>query len=178
MRVECDDVVMLMLNRIRKARIEDDEWRKERRRRRFGENSQEKGRGGGEKSSSAPEEEDEEEHDKSDSEDDASCGLKEGAPWIDYNDRLFQVIDLDPYGTAAPFLDSAVQVKKVLHCETFVAGSLNLSPLRINHFPLRLENVFDFFFQALADGGLLCVTCTDAPVLCGKTPETCFTKYG
>lgn len=34
----------------------------------------------------------------------------------------FDVIDLDPYGTACPFLDSAV--------------------------------------QAVADGGLLCVTCT------------------
>ena len=36
----------------------------------------------------------------------------------------FDVIDLDPYGTASPFLDSAV--------------------------------------QAVADGGLLCVTCTGA----------------
>lgn len=40
--------------------------------------------------------------------------------------RLYQVVDLDPYGTAAPFLDAAV--------------------------------------QALSDGGLLCVTCTDAGV--------------
>lgn len=39
---------------------------------------------------------------------------------------LYHVIDLDPYGTAAPFFDAAV--------------------------------------QALADGGLLCVTCTDAGV--------------
>ena len=36
--------------------------------------------------------------------------------------KRFDVIDLDPYGTACPFLDSAV--------------------------------------QAVADGGLLCVTCT------------------
>lgn len=40
--------------------------------------------------------------------------------------RKFDVIDLDPYGTAAPFMDSAV--------------------------------------QAVKDGGLLCVTCTDAGV--------------
>ena len=57
------------------------------------------------------------------------------------SDKNFDVIDLDPYGTASPFLDSAVQA---------VAG----------------------------DGGLLCVTCTDAPVLSGNYPEVCFAKYG
>jgi len=49
------------------------------------------------------------------------------------SDRV-DVIDLDPYGTAAPFIDSAV--------------------------------------QAVADGGLLCVTCTDLAVLAGSNyPE-------
>ena len=61
-----------------------------------------------------------------------------------YNHRedltRYDVVDLDPYGTAAPFLDSAV--------------------------------------QAVADGGLLCVTCTDSPVLCGTYPEKCFSLYG
>ena len=52
----------------------------------------------------------------------------------------FDVIDLDPYGTASPFLDSAV--------------------------------------QCVADGGLLCVTCTDMPTLAGNYPEVCFAKYG
>ena len=52
----------------------------------------------------------------------------------------FDVIDLDPYGTAAPFLDSAV--------------------------------------QAVDDGGLLCVTCTDMTVLGGSYPEVCYAKYG
>ena len=46
----------------------------------------------------------------------------------------FDVIDLDPYGTAVPFLDSAV--------------------------------------QCIEDGGLLCVTCTDAAVLCGTVLNT------
>lgn len=32
--------------------------------------------------------------------------------------------------------------------------------------------------QAISNGGLLCVTATDMPVLCGKYPETCFAKYG
>jgi tRNA (guanine26-N2/guanine27-N2)-dimethyltransferase len=52
----------------------------------------------------------------------------------------FDVIDLDPYGSAAPFIDAGV--------------------------------------QAIANGGLLCVTCTDMPVLAGPYPETCFYKYG
>ena len=52
----------------------------------------------------------------------------------------FDVVDLDPYGTAAPFLDAAV--------------------------------------QAVADDGLLCVTCTDVAVLCGNTPAACNARYG
>jgi tRNA (guanine26-N2/guanine27-N2)-dimethyltransferase len=55
-------------------------------------------------------------------------------------DKQFDVIDLDPYGTASPFLDSAV--------------------------------------QAVKDGGLLCITCTDMPTLSGNYPEVCFAKYG
>ncbi|XP_074595229.1 tRNA methyltransferase 1 [Brevipalpus obovatus] len=56
-----------------------------------------------------------------------------------HNDRFF-VIDIDPYGSAAPFIDSAV--------------------------------------QAICDGGLLMVTCTDVAILCGNAGETCFAKYG
>ena len=55
-------------------------------------------------------------------------------------ENRFDVIDLDPYGTAAPFLDSAV--------------------------------------QAVQNGGLLCITCTDAAILCGNFGETCYGKYG
>lgn len=53
----------------------------------------------------------------------------------------YDVIDLDPYGTAVPFLDGAV--------------------------------------QALNDGGMLCVTCTDAGVFasCGYVEKT-FSLYG
>ncbi|MCJ1278032.1 RNA methyltransferase tRNA(m5U54)methyltransferase [Puttea exsequens] len=55
--------------------------------------------------------------------------------------KHYNVIDLDPYGTAAPFLDAAV--------------------------------------QALADGGLLCVTCTDAGVFAslGYLEKT-YSQYG
>lgn len=54
-------------------------------------------------------------------------------------DPAWDVIDLDPYGSAAPFLDGAV--------------------------------------QAIADGGLLCITCTDMAALGGSHPETCFGRY-
>ncbi|XP_033927976.1 LOW QUALITY PROTEIN: tRNA (guanine(26)-N(2))-dimethyltransferase, partial [Melopsittacus undulatus] len=52
----------------------------------------------------------------------------------------FDVIDLDPYGSPAPFIDAAV--------------------------------------QAVSEGGLLCVTCTDMGVLAGNNPETSYSKYG
>ncbi|KAL1927537.1 hypothetical protein VTP01DRAFT_3774 [Rhizomucor pusillus] len=55
--------------------------------------------------------------------------------------KKYDVIDLDPYGSAVPFIDGAV--------------------------------------QAVAEGGLLCVTCTDLAILTGSMhPETCFGKYG
>ncbi|KAF8822808.1 putative tRna (guanine(26)-N(2))-dimethyltransferase [Cardiosporidium cionae] len=53
---------------------------------------------------------------------------------------MFDIIDIDPYGSVSPFLDSAV--------------------------------------QAIRSEGLLCLTSTDMPVLCGNTPEVAFYKYG
>jgi tRNA (guanine26-N2/guanine27-N2)-dimethyltransferase len=53
----------------------------------------------------------------------------------------FDVVDLDPYGTAAPFLDAAI--------------------------------------QCLQDGGMLCVTCTDAGVFASNGyPEKAYSLYG
>ncbi|KDN36662.1 TRM-domain-containing protein [Tilletiaria anomala UBC 951] len=53
----------------------------------------------------------------------------------------FDVVDVDPYGSASMFLDSSV--------------------------------------QAVADGGLLCITCTDLAVLAGgQYPEKAYTLYG
>ncbi|KAI5618656.1 tRNA (guanine(26)-N(2))-dimethyltransferase isoform X1 [Silurus asotus] len=52
----------------------------------------------------------------------------------------YDVIDLDPYGSPAHFLDAAV--------------------------------------QAVSDGGLLCITCTDMAVMAGNSGETCYSKYG
>ncbi|KAL3419874.1 tRNA (guanine(26)-N(2))-dimethyltransferase, mitochondrial [Phlyctema vagabunda] len=55
--------------------------------------------------------------------------------------KKYDVIDLDPYGTAAPFLDAAI--------------------------------------QSVKDGGLLCVTCTDAGVWASNGyPEKAFSLYG
>jgi len=53
--------------------------------------------------------------------------------------QCYDVIDLDPYGSAAPFLDGAV--------------------------------------QAISNGGMLNVTCTDMVALGGSHPETCFGRY-
>ena len=72
-------------------------------------------------------------------------------------EQRFHVIDLDPYGSPTPFLDSAVQVFELNHSNIFVSTCL---------------------FQAVAEGGLLCVTATDMAVLAGNSPETCHAKYG
>jgi tRNA (guanine26-N2/guanine27-N2)-dimethyltransferase len=55
-------------------------------------------------------------------------------------DNKFDVIDLDPYGTSALYMDAAI--------------------------------------QALAPGGLLCVTNTDSRVLGGDSEAACFARYG
>lgn len=66
---------------------------------------------------------------------------KEKAARDGVNVGRFDVVDLDPYGTAVPFLDAAV--------------------------------------QAVHDGGLLCVTCTDAAVFASAGyPEKTFSLYG
>ncbi|XP_056266290.1 tRNA (guanine(26)-N(2))-dimethyltransferase [Pseudoliparis swirei] len=54
--------------------------------------------------------------------------------------QRYDVIDLDPYGSPAAFLDAAV--------------------------------------QAVGEGGLLCITCTDMAVMAGNSGETCYSKYG
>ncbi|XP_069460404.1 tRNA (guanine(26)-N(2))-dimethyltransferase [Ambystoma mexicanum] len=45
--------------------------------------------------------------------------------------------------------------------------------------PYGSPSVFlDAAVQALSDGGLLCVTCTDMAVMAGNSGETCYSKYG
>jgi tRNA (guanine26-N2/guanine27-N2)-dimethyltransferase len=68
-------------------------------------------------------------------------------------EKRFTVVDIDPYGGASPFLDSAVQAVD--------EGGL--------FFPLIYSE---------SKSGLLCVTCTDMAVLCGNNSEVCWAKYG
>lgn len=70
----------------------------------------------------------------------SKVGNEHSKPTEGYVHR-FDVIDLDPYGTAAPFFDSSL--------------------------------------QALQDGGLLCVTCTDAAIFASTGyPEKTYAMYG
>lgn len=40
------------------------------------------------------------------------------------------------------------------------------------------HSFLDGAVQSVAEGGILLVTCTDMAVLCGNSPETCYSKYG
>jgi len=68
------------------------------------------------------------------------CSAKDVRMLMMQHEKMFDAVDLDPYGTPSTLLDGAV--------------------------------------QAVADGGLLCVTATDMAVLCGNNGEVCWTKYG
>lgn len=67
-------------------------------------------------------------------------GLREYTYPQSFQRDQFDVIDLDPYGSSAPFNDGAV--------------------------------------QAVVNGGMLAVTCTDMAALGGSHPETCYGRYG
>ena len=66
-------------------------------------------------------------------------GLQELTHVLRQQRDQWDIIDLDPYGSAAPFIDGAV--------------------------------------QAIKDGGMLNVTCTDMAALGGSHPETCYGRY-
>eukprot|EP00979_Chaetoceros_neogracilis_P018486 scaffold10656_cov256-Chaetoceros_neogracile.AAC.3 len=68
-----------------------------------------------------------------------SPGLHNVDPIKAMQKEQYDVIDLDPYGSAAPFLDAAV--------------------------------------QAVTNGGLLAITCTDMAALGGSHPDTCYGRY-
>lgn len=78
----------------------------------------------------------------------------------------FEVIDLDPYGSPAPFLDAAVQaVSEGGEAGLMQGYRAGLGCLEGSHCPVP-------------PAGLLCVTCTDMAVLAGNSGETCYSKYG
>lgn len=72
---------------------------------------------------------------------DAQAHMYNAASPLAHRKQLYEVIDLDPYGTAAPFIDAAV--------------------------------------RAVVDGGLLCITCTDAGVFASLGYlEKAYSQYG
>jgi tRNA (guanine26-N2/guanine27-N2)-dimethyltransferase len=77
-----------------------------------------------------------------------------------HEDRRVDVVDLDPYGTAAPFLDAAVQC---IRDNGEAVLSLTVAGMGIAQ------------YSNIHPSGLLCVTCTDLPIL-GTTnyPEKWF----
>lgn len=78
----------------------------------------------------------------------------------------FDVIDLDPYGSPAPFLDAAVQAVSE-------GGEATLTWAQSRARGFRRILTAQAFLA-----GLLCVTCTDMAVLAGNSGETCYSKYG
>jgi tRNA (guanine26-N2/guanine27-N2)-dimethyltransferase len=65
---------------------------------------------------------------------------KDASQLLYQNFSFFDIVDIDPYGSAIPFIDAAIMAAK--------------------------------------NNGLLCLTFTDTPVLCGNYPETTLYKYG
>lgn len=86
------------------------------------------------------------------------------------NDR-YDVIDLDPYGSPASFLDAAM--RSVSDGGGGAWGGRRL----LFEFIVTMNKYYrikSFFCLA----GLLCITCTDMAVLAGNSGETCYSKYG
>lgn len=81
----------------------------------------------------------------------------------------FDVIDLDPYGSPAPFLDAAVQA---------VSEGGEATPTRALGGEGRGWGCQRVPAAQAFLAGLLCVTCTDMAVLAGNSGETCYSKYG
>jgi len=73
--------------------------------------------------------------------------------------KRYNVIDLDPYGTASPFIDGAVQAVS--------DGGRTLPCLQLRRILKSLTPVLTYHYLRL-HLGLLCVTCTDLAVLAGS----------
>jgi tRNA (guanine26-N2/guanine27-N2)-dimethyltransferase len=71
----------------------------------------------------------------------------------------YDVVDLDPYGTAAPFLQAAMHAV----CDNGTCDGKARN---------RISSC------AAISPGLLCVTCTDSANLCGVNPDKGYANYG
>src|SRR5688500_5547283 len=83
----------------------------------------------------------------------------------------FDVVDLDPYGSASVFLDGAVQ-------SIADGGTCTHAQTRPIPSSFLIPSPHLGFHRRSGCSGLLCVTCTDSAVLCGAAAENCFGKYG
>ncbi|MGH0175223.1 UNVERIFIED_CONTAM: hypothetical protein FKN15_069799 [Acipenser sinensis] len=79
----------------------------------------------------------------------------------------YDVIDLDPYGSPAQFLDAAVQAVSE-------GGECGDTGTIVLHTADTVSKFRDYWRTVW----LLCVTCTDMAVMAGNSAETCYSKYG
>lgn len=93
--------------------------------------------------------------------------------------KRFDIVDLDPYGSPGKwrivvslnfFLSIYLSVSRSSAC-------LWIATLHFSH-RIRAGMFLDGAVQAVKDGGILQVTCTDMLTLCGNQPEVCYRKYG
>ena len=104
------------------------------------------------------------------------------------NAGLFEVVDLDPYGSPSKLLDSAVQASRgragLAAAQLSWAGRVlrrrgagGHGQLLAGRPPLPPATGCLLRLQAVSEGGLLLVTATDMAVLCGNNGEACYAKY-
>jgi tRNA G26 N,N-dimethylase Trm1 len=98
--------------------------------------------------------------------------------------KHFHVVDLDPYGTAAPFMDGAVQAVRdggrligVLALYVSILLTCAFATLSLGWY-VHFYEALSLSLSCVACVGLLCVTCTDAAVLCGSYAEVAYANYG
>uniref|UniRef100_A0A8C6KJ49 tRNA (guanine(26)-N(2))-dimethyltransferase n=1 Tax=Nothobranchius furzeri TaxID=105023 RepID=A0A8C6KJ49_NOTFU len=75
---------------------------------------------------------------------------------------------------AAALIARNAQYNRVSHLDLMLTSLLYNSP----YSPFHPASFLDAAVQAVSEGGLLCVTCTDMAVMAGNSGETCYSKYG
>ena len=102
---------------------------------------------------------------------------------------LKEVVANDLDGNAVEFIRKNIECNKVESLVTPSCGDASLMMYSNRKFADRFDVIdldpygsptqfLDGAVQAVKDGGLLCVTCTDMAVLCGNAIEKCHASYG
>lgn len=78
-----------------------------------------------------------------------------------FDEQWFHAVDLDPFGSASPFVEGALQC-------VADGGKKDVS----------VPSLFGLTQLPFSSLGLLMVTCTDTAILCGNFPEACYARYG